>query len=806
MVVLPEEMFIRKGGTISYIPEEPPQQDEGIIKQWARTHDLKKINGEWWKETRKVITGKEPEKHKIIQAYHDVPAYGHPGINRAKDLVAKYYWWLQLNQDIHEYVKGCAQCQQNKVNTHPQKAPLSPITPTTGALPFQTIAMDFIVKLPESAGFDSILTITDHDCTKMLIAIPCRETITAGVAELFLRQIFPQFGLPSKIISDRDPRFVSKFMKELCRLMGITQNVSTAYHPRTDGQSEQSNQWLEQYLRFWVDHQQTNWHHYLPLAEFAHNSWKNESTGQSPFEILMGYSPRAEIFDVTSSIPTVALKLWDWKNAREEAQRLMIKAQKKWAKGKVPEQRYQAGDQVWLEGRNLRVDRPSAKLTPKRHGPFKIKKVLSPITYQLELPPQWKIHDVFHADLLTPYRETKLHGPNFTRPPPDLIDGEEEYEIEEVLQSRRQGRGRKIQYLVKWKGYPDSENQWVNWDDLHADEALADFKRKNPDAASHIKGGTSQKAEGNNFTHMSDKDHSTPPLASISGTDLPPEVRELFLNWRPTVPSSWTTPPESEGEDTAVSTGSSPIRRDYYQPQTLIPTNLSLNAAHTPYTTDHPLPNDATSSEDSFPCPTPEITNTDASSPDPLPIPPRPLLEGEHALGPIHSHTGSNDPRPSLQIIHIPEAGQVAQALRGDTGGALPPGATSTDGPADEWEETDPGVTWEDYGPKPPIPEGYVLNEGADYIPFDIRLPNGDMKPAKYVKIKYGEDPLVYGMVDGDHHQYVESFQATPFPSAGPLRTYTSGQLEFFEDDHDLRPEVDSAVYRSEERRVGKEC
>ena len=87
------------------------------------------------------------------------------------------------------------------------------------------------------------------------------------------------------------------------------------------------------------------------------------------------------------------------------------------------------------------------------------------------------------------------------------------------------------------------------------------------------------------------------------------------------------------------------------------------------------------------------------------------------------------------------------------------------------------------------------MNEGADYVPFDIRLPSGEMKPAKYIKLEYGEDPLVYGMIDGDPHQYVESFQATPHPSAGPLRTYTSGQLEFFEDDHDLCPEVDSAVY-----------
>ena len=195
------------------------------------------------------------DKRKIIQAYHDIPAYGHPGINQTKDLVAKYYWWPQLAGDVQEYVKGCAQCQQNKVNTNPQKAPLNPIMLITGVLPFQTISMDFIVKLPELAGYDSILTIMDHDCMKMLIVIPCRETITAeGVAELFLRQVFPRFGLPSKIISDRDPRFISKFMKELCRLMGITQNVSMAYHPRTDGQSERSNQWLEQYLWFLVDH------------------------------------------------------------------------------------------------------------------------------------------------------------------------------------------------------------------------------------------------------------------------------------------------------------------------------------------------------------------------------------------------------------------------------------------------------------------------------------------------------------------------------------------------------------------------
>ena len=78
---------------------------------------------------------------------------------------------------------------------------------------------------------------------------------------------------------------------------------------------------------------------------------------------------------------------------------------------------FKIGDKVWVEGHNLKTDRPSIKLVAKRYGPFKIRRVLSPITYQLQLPLSWKIHDVFHIDLLTPYNETKMHGPNYNEPP-----------------------------------------------------------------------------------------------------------------------------------------------------------------------------------------------------------------------------------------------------------------------------------------------------------------------------------------------------------------------------------------------------
>ena len=127
----------------------------------------------------------------ITQAHHDPPVYGHPGINRTIQLVSRHYWWPGMRQEIREYVQGCADCQWNKINTQLTRAPLQPIYPRPEALPFETIALDFITKLPKSQGYDSLLTITDHDCTKASVFIPCKEEITAeGTAQLYLKHVF----------------------------------------------------------------------------------------------------------------------------------------------------------------------------------------------------------------------------------------------------------------------------------------------------------------------------------------------------------------------------------------------------------------------------------------------------------------------------------------------------------------------------------------------------------------------------------------------------------------------------------------
>jgi hypothetical protein len=374
VTVLPDHMFARATNSEMVLtPRFTSSQDEEILRPWIDPHNLKKLNGEWWKEHRRVVTGNQELRRKIIHNHHDLVAFGHPGISRTVDLVARFYWWPNMAKDVQEYVKGCAECQRHKINTQARKAPLSPITPVHEAVPFQTIALDFIVKLPISKGFDSILTITDHDCTKMAIFIPCNESINAeGVADLYLRKVFPRFGLPSKVISDRDPRFISKFMRELCCLIGATQNISTAYHPRTDGQSERSNQWLGQYLRPWVNVQMDNWEEHLPIAEFAHNSWKNETTRHSPFKMLMGYEPRAEISEAPTPIPILELRRETWKKVRKEAEKHIIQAQQRWAQSKKEGRTFKEGEYVWLEGRNLHLDVPSNKLAPKRHGPFRL--------------------------------------------------------------------------------------------------------------------------------------------------------------------------------------------------------------------------------------------------------------------------------------------------------------------------------------------------------------------------------------------------------------------------------------------------
>jgi transposase InsO family protein len=155
---------------------------------------------------------------------------------------------------------------------HYIKTPMFRIPLTISAKPFSHIAMDLITGLPKSQGHDAILTIVDHGCSRAAIFLPCSMTITgARTAQLYLEHLYRWFGLPQKIISDRDPCFTSHFTRELTKGLGINQNPSTAFHPQTDSLSEWTNQWIEQYLRL-ITANQNKWSKWLPMATAVHNN------------------------------------------------------------------------------------------------------------------------------------------------------------------------------------------------------------------------------------------------------------------------------------------------------------------------------------------------------------------------------------------------------------------------------------------------------------------------------------------------------------------------------------------------------
>jgi len=206
-------------------------QDQNKLKNW--TAAFKQITladrTHYYHGNTLVVMADNKLRRGVTSLFHNQLTAGHPGISKTLQLISPYYWWPNMKAFITEYIQGCATCQMNKVNTHPSHPPLSPITPVENACPFETIAMDFIMKLPPSGGHDTILMITDTDCSKASIFLPCKEAIDSeGVTQLYLTHVLPHYGLPKKIISDQDPWFTSHFGKELCHLLVLR---SMGYFP-----------------------------------------------------------------------------------------------------------------------------------------------------------------------------------------------------------------------------------------------------------------------------------------------------------------------------------------------------------------------------------------------------------------------------------------------------------------------------------------------------------------------------------------------------------------------------------------------
>jgi hypothetical protein len=394
-----------------------------------------------------------------------------------------------MKSDILSWVQSCFVCQQAKPNRSKYPGLLQPLPVPDAA--WDIVSMDFVEGLPKSGSVNAILVVVDK-FTKFSHFVPLHHPFTAAsVAKLFMDHIYRLHGMPSAIISDRDRVFTSTFWQTLFKLSGTQLQLSTAYHPQTDGQTERVNQCLETYLRCFVHACPMKWSQWLSLAEFWYNSSFHSSLGRSPFEVLYGYAPRhfgLSADSVGSDIPALS----QWLSEREVMQALvkqhLLRAQirmKRQSDKHHAERVFAMGDWVFLKiqpyVQSSLTHRSHQKLSFRFFGPYQIMERIGPVAYRLALPSTAAIHPVFHVSQLK-----KSHGDASVTSalPTDDI----QFQVPELVLQRRwiSGDHPIEQGLIKWSQMPKSLATW---------ESLQQLRQQFPYAPAWGHAGSQEKGD-----------------------------------------------------------------------------------------------------------------------------------------------------------------------------------------------------------------------------------------------------------------------------------------------------------------------
>lgn len=424
-------------------------------------------------------------RKEFVKEQHELPAHGHQGTDKTWERMSRDYYFPGMRKMIQDVVINCDLCNKSKSSRHATYGLLKPNETPSKA--WTSIAFDFIVKLPASrepmtgVAYDAIWVIVERT-TRYGYFVPYKESSnTKELAYAFNRIIVAQHGLPEEIITDRDKLFTSKFWTTLMAQMGAHHKLSTAFHPQTDGITERLNQTLEQYLRCYVNQQQDNWVELLPMAQFAYNSARNETTGMTPFYANYGYEPtayrqpRKKVANAEEALMLAknmtALHMQLAKDIQFRNQRMIKYANKK----RITGPSLQKGDKVYLLRKNIKTKRPSNKLDFKKLGPFEILEKIGDVNFKLRLPVTSRLHPVFHVSLLEPAPDGVPDSMEEVQPENEL----QEYEVEEILDTRTT-TGNQQEYLIKWKNFEHEENTWEPTENLNCPGLLEEFLRRHP--------------------------------------------------------------------------------------------------------------------------------------------------------------------------------------------------------------------------------------------------------------------------------------------------------------------------------------
>ena len=356
-------------------------------------------------------------KKEIMEEAHSSAYAMHPGSTKMYRTLKDHYWWRGMKREIAELVSKCLTCQQIKIEHQKPAGLLQPLS--IPEWKWERITMDFVTGLPKTQrGHDAIWVIVDR-LTKSAHFIATNNTYSLErYARLFVDEIVRLHGAPVSIVSDRDPRFTSRFWPKLQDAMGTKLHFSTAFHPQTDGQSERTIQTLEDMLRACVMEFKGSWDNYLALIEFAYNNSYQSSIGMAPYEALYGRMCRTPVcWDEVGERRLIGLEIvqdtTEKVNMIRERLKIANDRQKSYADNRRRDLQFEIGDQVFLKispWKGVLRFGKRGKLSLRYIGPYEIVSKVGPIAYKLKLPPELsRIHDTFHVSMLRKYIPDPSH-------------------------------------------------------------------------------------------------------------------------------------------------------------------------------------------------------------------------------------------------------------------------------------------------------------------------------------------------------------------------------------------------------------
>ena len=431
---------------------------------------LKRPDGTWF------VPQDDDLRTALLSEAHDTVYSGHFGALKTLKTLGRNWYWPSMREDVAEYVQTCVRCQKVKTPTHKAPGLLHPIT---APLPGHTVTLDFVSKFTpaDKTKNDQCLVIVDK-FSKFVMLKGCRSSITAEeTASIFCEKVFPLFGAPRVVISDRGPQFTAQFWGELMTLMQTKVAIASSHHPQTDGQSERVIQTLLRLIRTYATQNQSKWETHLPMFEVALNSVNHAATGMSPHRILFGQDARVPstfLVEEIQGIPmdrgceetTVPPKLRQWFKRCQDVWRLVYERQE--AANQRSKEAYDRnrktahfnpGDLVLLSTSSHAALAGVRKHRERFVGPYLVQGMIHPNAYCLKgLPPGVPVTQ--NVRFLRPFHPNVAKFSS--RPTPEyaapvIVSGHVEWEVEAIVGHRLLRHGMK--YRIKWKDTP--QEQWL---------------------------------------------------------------------------------------------------------------------------------------------------------------------------------------------------------------------------------------------------------------------------------------------------------------------------------------------------------